>query len=90
MSADQTNDAFAADGRYDGGDIECIDAMEAIATCYEDQAAGMLAAQALKYLWRAESKGRAADCDKAIDYTRRLRARLDGRPGEWDRGNTND
>lgn len=80
-----SGDAFNEGGRYGTGSLQCIDALEVVVAAYEDPAAGLLAAQAIRYLWRSDRKGGVDDLDKAIDYCRRLRARLDGRPGTWDR-----
>jgi len=79
------SDAEAKDGRYGTGPFQAIDAMEFVAGLYEDSASGMLAAHIVKYIARAERKGGIDSLDKAIDYCKRLRARLDGRPGTWDR-----
>lgn len=73
--------------RYHAGHVECIDAMESAAAGWsQDPSAGLLVAQVIRYLWRLpRSADPLRDLDCAVDYLRRLRARLDGRPGTWDR-----
>ena len=50
--------------------VECIDAIEAAMTTEEFR--GYLRGNCLKYLWRAEKKGREEDLKKAAWYLNRL------------------
>ena len=56
---------------YTQGGIECIDAIKA--SMPHNEFCGFLKGNAIKYLWRYEHKGKAAeDIQKAIWYTNRL------------------
>lgn len=59
--------------RYTPDTVECIDAMEVVGANYTSFAVGHAAAQAVKYLWRAERKNGLDDFDKALDYLKRAR-----------------
>ena len=54
---------------YTGGDIECIDAIEA--ALGHEGAADFCRGNVIKYAWRAASKGEAEDMRKAAWYAER-------------------
>ena len=56
------------------GDIECIDAIEAMTEKMSGDIAPH-AANVLKYLWRCEYKNGLQDIEKAVWYLNRLRDR---------------
>ena len=59
---------------YNHGNIECIDAIEAMTENMSGSIAPH-AANVLKYMWRCEYKNGLEDIDKAIWYLNRLRKR---------------
>lgn len=60
------------------GGIECIDAIEACISSYNEVTHASLVWQVVKYLWRAPLKGNyAQDIRKAQFYMNRLVAKLD-------------
>lgn len=61
---------------YTAGDVECIDAIESMLCGYENTAQGWLAAQIVKYVWRAPLKGKADDLRKARVYLDRLARKM--------------
>lgn len=61
---------------YRAGDIECIDALKA-ATVNKTGIEAICTANAIKYLWRYESKGKAEDIRKARWYVDRLLKEVD-------------
>ena len=60
---------------YNVGNIECIDAIESALS--PDQFAGFCRGNAIKYIWRCDSKGGNEDLKKALWYLERLIAKLD-------------
>lgn len=56
---------------YRNGEIECIDALKA-ATVFKHGIEAVCTANAIKYLWRYESKGGIEDVRKARWYLDRL------------------
>lgn len=63
---------------YTAGSIECIDALESMATGYPDPAMAGLAMMVVKYVWRCPLKGRASeDLKKAKFYLNRMIDRLE-------------
>lgn len=64
------HDTVNAPSHYASGEIECIDAIRAQMT--EEQFAGYLRGNVVKYLWRYEHKGGAESLRKAEWYLRRL------------------
>lgn len=60
---------------YNVGNIECIDAIESALS--PDQFAGFCRGNAMKYIWRCDSKGGNEDLKKALWYLERLIAKLD-------------
>lgn len=61
---------------YRAGDIECIDAIKA-ATVNKTGIEAVCTANAIKYLWRYESKGGREDVAKARWYIERLLKELE-------------
>lgn len=61
---------------YTAGDIECIDAIESMLCGYENTVHGWLAAQIVKYIWRAPQKGGTEDIKKARRYLERLAQKM--------------
>ena len=61
---------------YATGDIECIDAMEAM-TKTMNGAIAPHAANVLKYMWRCERKNGLEDIDKAIWYLNRMKETME-------------
>ena len=59
---------------YASGEIECIDAMEAMLT--PEQFIGYLRGNAFKYQWRYENKGGITDLEKAQWYLNKLISRI--------------
>ena len=55
---------------YNGGEIECIDAM--IAAFGKENTATFCKINAFKYLWRADAKGGAEDIEKAEWYLKKF------------------
>lgn len=62
---------------YNGGKIECIDAMEAAVSSIKDPVAAMATRQVIKYLWRWPLKGGVQDLQKARWYLDRLIRRVE-------------
>ena len=63
---------------YTAGGIECIDALEALATGYPDPVMAGLAWQVVKYIWRCPLKGKPLeDLKKAQFYLNRMIGRLE-------------
>lgn len=63
---------------YTAGKVECIDALESLATGYKDPVLAGLAWQVCKYVWRLPLKGRPLeDAKKARFYLDRLIDRLE-------------
>jgi hypothetical protein len=60
---------------YNVGNIECIDAIESALS--PDQFAGFCRGNAIKYIWRCDSKGGKEDLKKALWYLERLIDKLD-------------
>tara|TARA_R100000995_G_scaffold53928_1_gene26367 strand:+ start:1315 stop:1542 length:228 start_codon:yes stop_codon:yes gene_type:complete len=60
---------------YNQGDIECIDAIEAMLT--EEEFIGYLRGNSLKYRWRFRYKNGVEDLQKAEWYEKRLLKILD-------------
>ena len=59
---------------YASGEIECIDAMEAMLT--PEQFIGYLRGNAFKYQWRYKNKGGITDLEKAQWYLNKLISRI--------------
>lgn len=80
---DSSGDTMAPDmvnhpSHYTAGGIECIDALESMATGYKDPVQAGLAWQIVKYIWRCPLKGKPLeDTQKAEFYLRRLIKRLE-------------
>lgn len=72
----QDSDPVNHPAHYTNGAIECIDALEA-ATVNKRGIEAVCTANAIKYLWRYESKGGAEDVRKARWYIDRLLAALE-------------
>nr|WP_162612682.1 DUF3310 domain-containing protein [Flavonifractor sp. An135] len=65
---------------YTAGGIECIDALESMATGYKDPVQAGLAWQIIKYIWRCPLKGKPLeDAKKAEFYLHRLIEKLEAR-----------
>ena len=60
---------------YNVGNIECIDAIESALS--PDQFAGFCRGNAIKYIWRCDSKGGNEDLKKALWYLERLITKSD-------------
>lgn len=61
---------------YTQGNIECIDAMEAMLS--KEEFTGYLKGNVMKYLWRSKLKGKELeDIDKAIWYLNKLRSNIE-------------
>lgn len=66
-------DAVHHPSHYTRGSIECIDAIDALVSQFDDPMTGFYAAQVLKYIWRHEHKGKPLeDLKKAKWYLERL------------------
>ena len=59
---------------YNKGDIECIDAIEAMLT--HEEFVGYLRGNSLKYRWRFRYKNGIQDLDKATWYENKLKQTL--------------
>ena len=57
---------------YTSGNIECIDAITAAVSGYDNPVSGWLAGQIIKYIWRAPLKNGLEDYKKASFYVNRL------------------
>ena len=63
---------------YTSGGVECIDAITAALSSYEDSVDSWLVGQVIKYLWRAPLKGKYdEDIKKAQFYLNRLVEKID-------------
>jgi hypothetical protein len=56
---------------YKNGEVECIEAIKS-AVVGKDGFAGYLVGNAIKYLWRYESKGKVTDLEKSNWYLNKL------------------
>ena len=66
-------DAVTHPAHYTAGKVECIDALESMASGYSDPVSAGLAWQIVKYIWRAPLKENALqDYRKALFYLNRL------------------
>jgi len=66
---------------YTSGKVECIDALEAMASGYDDSVQALLACQVVKYIWRAPLKGnQLQDLKKAKWYLDRMISGLEKGP----------
>lgn len=64
---------------YTAGGIECIDALEAMASGYNDPVLAGLAWQVVKYVWRCPLKGNPLeDAKKARFYLERMIEKMEG------------
>lgn len=72
-------------GHYRQGEIECIDALTA-ATTNKIGIEAVCTANAIKYLWRYESKNGLEDVRKAQWYINRLISELEKKRGKDDPG----
>jgi hypothetical protein len=72
-------------GHYRQGEIECIDALKA-ATINKTGIEAVCTANAIKYLWRYESKNGLEDVRKAQWYINRLISELEKKRGKDDPG----
>ena len=76
--ASETNDEKSEDmvnhpSHYTSGGVECIDAITAALSKYDDPVDSWLVGQVIKYLWRAPLKGKyEEDIKKAQFYLNRL------------------
>lgn len=73
-TGERMTDAVNNPVHYNHGNIECIDAIEAMTENMSGSIAPH-AANVLKYMWRCEYKNGLEDIDKAIWYLNRLRKR---------------
>lgn len=73
MEAENAHDAVNHPAHYTAGGVECIDAIAAALTKYENPMDAWLVGQVIKYLWRAPLKGKyREDIRKAQFYLNRL------------------
>ncbi len=69
----ELRDAVRHPAHYTAGKIECMEAQLAMLEGYESAREGKLAADVMKYLWRAPLKGeKIQDYEKAMYYMERL------------------
>ena len=74
------DDAVSHPAHYTAGTVECIDALESMATGYADPVQAGLAWQTVKYIWRCPLKGnQLQDLEKAGFYLSRLIERVKAR-----------
>lgn len=66
-TTETATDAVLHPSHYDGGEIECIDAIHAMLG--DDRFIDFCTANAVKYLWRWRDKGGSQDLAKAHVYT---------------------
>lgn len=72
------NDMVNHPSHYTSGGVECIDAITAALSKYEDPVDSWLVGQVIKYLWRAPLKGKYdEDIKKAQFYLNRLVEKID-------------
>ena len=72
------NDPVNHPAHYTAGGIECIDALESMATGYPDSVLAGLAWQVVKYVWRCPLKCKPLeDLKKARFYLNRMIDRLE-------------
>lgn len=74
MTGDDNFHPVTKPAHYNQGDIECIDAMRAMAT--KEEFIGYLRLTAFKYLWRYRHKNGFEDLLKCDWYMGQLRAEL--------------
>ena len=68
----EMNDIVNHPNHYTSGSVECIDALEAVASTHTNPAHALLTCQAMKYLWRWHLKNGVEDLRKAKWYIERL------------------
>ena len=74
----KTEDMVNHPSHYTSGGVECIDAITAALSKYEDSVDSWLVGQVIKYLWRAPLKGKyEEDIEKAQFYLNRLVEKID-------------
>ena len=74
----KTEDMVNHPSHYTSGGVECIDAITAALSKYEDSVDSWLVGQVIKYLWRAPLKGKyEEDIKKAQFYLNRLVEKID-------------
>ena len=85
MMADMVNHPT----HYTTSNIECIDALESLASGYKDPVQAGLAWQVVKYIWRSPLKGnQLEDLQKAKWYLDRLISKVEKPKSEPDIFNT--
>ena len=73
------DDAVSHPSHYTAGAVECIDALESMATGYLNPAQAALAWQTVKYIWRSPLKeNQLQDLEKARFYLDRLITKVRG------------
>lgn len=76
---ERSDDAVSHPSHYTAGAVECIDALESMASGYTDTVQAGLAWQTVKYIWRCPLKGnQLQDLEKARFYLDRLIAKVRG------------
>ena len=79
------NDMVNHPEHYTAGAVECIDALESMASGYKDPVQAGLAWQVVKYIWRSPLKGnQLQDLEKARWYLDRLISRVKRVPSTED------
>ena len=74
----KTEDMVNHPSHYTSGGVECIDAITAALSKYDDPVDAWLVGQVIKYLWRAPLKGKYdEDIKKAQFYLNRLVEKID-------------
>lgn len=69
----ELRDGVRHPAHYTAGRIECIEAQLSMLCGYQSAREGKLAADVMKYLWRAPLKGeKVKDYEKALYYLERL------------------
>lgn len=75
---EKTDDMVNHPSHYTSGGVECIDAITAALSKYDDPVDAWLVGQVIKYLWRAPLKGKYdEDIKKAQFYLNRLVEKID-------------
>lgn len=75
---EKTDDMVNHPSHYTSGGVECIDAITAALSKYDDPVDAWLVGQVIKYLWRAPLKGKyEEDIKKAQFYLNRLVEKID-------------
>ena len=75
---EKTEDMVNHPSHYTSGGVECIDAITAALSKYDDPIDSWLVGQVIKYLWRAPLKGKYdEDIKKAQFYLNRLVEKID-------------